>query len=105
MFYLGLSSQLDPQTVPSRIFELLASGRPILAHAPANSAPGSLIESNSAGLCFDDDNREKALDYLRLHIADYIAGHRSVKALPEFARQYSADVMIEKFVSVLDGLL
>lgn len=104
MFYIGLSGRLDPQTVPSRIFELLASGRPLLAHAPADSAPARLVELAGAGLRFDDSSCAEALDYLRLHITDFAAGRQQISALPEFARQYSAEAMVEKFVSVLDEL-
>jgi glycosyltransferase involved in cell wall biosynthesis len=104
LFYLGLSGRLDPDTIPSRIFELLASGRPILAFAPVGSAPGAMIENNRAGFCFGEDGFQQAVDYLRLHISDFVSGSRTINPLPGFSSKFSSEVMVQKFVRVLDGL-
>ncbi len=104
MFYLDVPESLGTETVPSRVFELLVSGRPLLAQTPLSGGLCQLIEKHNAGLCFDHLDRARALDYLKLQVTDHRAGTAVVNPLPKFSHEYSADAMAAKVARVLDRL-
>jgi glycosyltransferase involved in cell wall biosynthesis len=104
MLYLGFSRAIEPEMVTSRIFELLASGRPLLAFASENSTLSGLIDRHGCGLHFTAEDYPKAVDYLRLHVTDFVNGATDIRPLPDFARQYSAEAIVDRFTATLDGL-
>ncbi|HUV31820.1 MAG TPA: hypothetical protein VMY05_12125 [Acidobacteriota bacterium] len=94
----------EAKILPSRVFDLLASGRPILACAPGDSEVGRLIEATGSGACFDESSLGRAVDFLTEIIRARETGGRDITPLPDYARKYSSEEMAGSFASILDNL-
>jgi glycosyltransferase involved in cell wall biosynthesis len=104
LFYIGLSETTDLGVVPSRVFDLLTSGRPILAYAPENSALTEVIKKSNNGYCYTSATIPQAADYLDEQVARFALGAVGVQPQPEYAREYSSDIMVQRFAEILDRL-
>jgi glycosyltransferase involved in cell wall biosynthesis len=104
MMFFGLSEDLDSAMIPSRMFELLASGRPILASVESDSAVAELIRRDESGFSFSCDTVDAAAEYLRQRILGFSSGREVVSALPSYSEEFSSDVMVEKFAKILDAV-
>ena len=104
LFYLGMPAELDKSIIPSRMFDLLASGRPIMVYAPSDSALARLIDKTGNGVCFDDSSVNRAGEYVCRHLTQFDTGEQTFEPLPAYASPYSSDAMAEKFARVLDEM-
>lgn len=102
MMFLGLSDDLDSAMIPSRLFDLLASGRPILASVKADSAVEELIRRDRSGFPFSCDTVDDAVEYLRERTLGFGSGKEVISPLPSYAEEFSSDVMVNKFAGILD---
>jgi colanic acid biosynthesis glycosyl transferase WcaI len=89
-------------SMPSKVYEIMASGRPLLASADVNSDVWRLIEDTGCGICVEPHDPEKlAASILRLY------GDRSLRdAMGERGRQqaeqhYSRDVVVGLYGDLL----
>lgn len=105
MFFLGLSEKEGPGFLPGRTFELIASGRPLLAYAPGESEVGRVVSGYDHGHCFTDQSLDQAVSFLKQHIRRFESGRYDVDPLSEYAQQFSSEALARKFAQVLDGLL
>jgi colanic acid biosynthesis glycosyl transferase WcaI len=90
-------------SMPSKVYEIMASGRPLLASADVNSDVWRLIEDTGCGICVEPHDPEKlAASILRLY------GDRSLRdAMGERGRQqaeqhYSRDVVVGLYGDLLE---
>jgi len=104
LFYIGLDASREQKIMPSRMFDLLASGRKVLAYVAAESEIARLIDLTGAGMYFNDDAVDKAAAYMRQNIEKSLSGESQIVPLPEYVRPYSSEAMVEKFARLLDGL-
>ncbi|MBN1211535.1 MAG: hypothetical protein JXA92_03080 [candidate division Zixibacteria bacterium] len=104
LFYIGLDASGEQKIMPSRMFDLLASGRPVLSFVAAESEIARLLGLTGAGIYFHDDTIDKAAEYLRQNIEKSASGNMHITPLPEYARPYSSEAMVEKFARLLDSL-
>jgi len=89
--------------IPSKIYNLLAFGMPILFIGPKNSHVYRLVNKEGVGWAFDWDEPEKIISFLNsLKISDRDAikklGERSRLA----AQKYSKNIAMEKFISLIE---
>ncbi|MFQ6008162.1 MAG: hypothetical protein ACE5K8_04345, partial [Candidatus Zixiibacteriota bacterium] len=103
LFYLGLPSPLHMGVTPGRIATLLASGRPILAAVPEGSEVERIIRGTGNGFCFSNSGLPDAADYLCGQIRLFEAGKLDINILPEYARQYSSEKMVQQFSRIVDS--
>lgn len=107
-FYIGLASSKERGIIPGRLFDMMASGRPILAAVPNDSEIEKLLLPSGNCHCFNSDNVasiENSADYLGRLIESQQGGRLKITPLPKYTRQYSARRMSEKFAQVLERLL
>lgn len=90
-------------SMPSKVYEIMASGRPLLASADVNSDVWRLIDDTGCGICVEPHDPEKlAASILRLY------GDRSLRdAMGERGRQqaeqhYSRDVIVALYGDLLE---
>ncbi len=57
-------------SMPSKIYEIMASGRPLLASAEAHSAVRRLVDDSSCGLCVEPENPRQLADAIKTLRAD-----------------------------------
>lgn len=102
LMYLGVASRREAGLSTGRIYTMLASGRPLLAHAPDGSEIDRLIADTGAGHVFFEKGGE-AVRYLRSQVQSWAEGSLDMAPNPPYASPYSSRVMAEKFARVLDG--
>jgi glycosyltransferase involved in cell wall biosynthesis len=104
LFYIGLDADREQKIMPARMFDLLASGRPVLAYVAAESEIARLLDLTGAGIYFNDETFNSAVSFVKSSIEKSITGELSITPLPEYARPYSSEAMVEKFANLLDSL-
>ncbi len=107
LVYLGLGSRKEEGIVPSRLFDLFASGRPILASVSENGESGRLILPTENGGCFNADSErdvDSAADYVITLLRLNQAGDLKIVCRPEYARKYTAENMAAQFARIIKAL-
>jgi glycosyltransferase involved in cell wall biosynthesis len=102
--FVALGETNGSELVPSRVFELLASGRPILVYGPAENAIRRLFDQTGNGFAFDDTRLQGAVDYLRELLRRFRKGDLEINPLPDYAKQYSSDSLAKRFAELMDRL-
>ncbi len=92
-------------SMPSKIYEIMASGRPLLASAERGSDLRSLVESTGCGVCVEpEDARGLSNAILRLYrdpgAREQMAQHGRLLAV----ERYSTRVVVEQYEALLDGV-
>jgi colanic acid biosynthesis glycosyl transferase WcaI len=89
-------------SMPSKIYEIMASGRPLLASAERHSAVWQLVEETDCGVCVEPENAEqlsaairRLRDDVRLGERFAVNGRRAAEAL------YGKDVVAEAYQRLL----
>jgi len=103
MFYLGIDQKNGNHITTGRIFDMLASGRPILASVSENSEIANLINKNECGFVYSENNLSAAIDYLNKKINEYSSNN--IKPVPDYALEYSSDNMVKKFAEIIKNLI
>lgn len=104
LFYLGVDPKAGFGLTSNRVFTLLSSGRPILAHTWQGSELEKLIAPTGNSFRFDENTVDAAVDYLTNKVESYSRGEANFAAEPEYAKEYSSDRMVEKFARIFDQL-
>lgn len=95
---------LEGVVVPSKMYGILAAGKPIVAVAPKQTDVVSLGEKQGFSLAADPDKPAELINAIRSLIADVkklgAMGEAALKAAPSFER--SAE--LQKYLRVFDGL-
>ena len=102
LLYMGLSMQYGIGT--GRIYDMLASGRPILAFVSSQSVVNDLIKESNNGFRFDESIFDDTCQYLYQQLVKFKEKKLTVNPLPSYADKYSSSNMVKQFVSVLDNL-
>jgi len=105
LFYFALAS--SKECGASRVYDMLVSGRPILAGLPPDSVVAETIVGAGVTDCFDPHNAEdieRAAAFVEHLIRRHHAGELSITPRPDYARPFSASAMVAKFADVIHGL-
>lgn len=105
VLYIGLTDDMGDSILPSRIFELLASGRSILASCRPESELAGLIKDNRCGISFTDQTADQGARELMSLMQLHETNQLTIKPLPEFIRDYSTDKMTKRFAIILDRIV
>jgi len=94
----------DDGTIPSKVFDYIISGRPVLAVGDPASEPGRILADAGAGTAVS--NAEQVADRLELLAAAQAAGSLDEHAIPQAgAAKYSGRAMAEQFARLLDDMV
>jgi len=104
LFYIGISEREGPGFLPGRLFDLLASGRPIVASTRSDSEVARLLTPSGHAACFDESGSDQAVDYFVRTLKAFERGDYRFYPLSEYARRFSADELARKFARVMDRL-
>ncbi|MCK4572942.1 MAG: hypothetical protein KAU36_01165, partial [candidate division Zixibacteria bacterium] len=102
MLYIGLSTSKETDIIPGRIFDMIASGRTLLAYAPPDSMIADLVNETNNGHCFHADNMSSAVEYLLSRYQFFSEGKLAVKPLPDYACKFSAEGMAGQFAGLIE---
>jgi len=107
LLLLGVDEKAPPGCIPSKLFEYLACGKPILAHVPEGEAAAIVRQTRAGYVITTDDVSEmkRALDreYSRKKAPDGLRSHRARRRDDEifkYSSDYSVRKMTEFFASV-----
>jgi glycosyltransferase involved in cell wall biosynthesis len=99
MMYAALSRRLEVATT-SRIFDMLASGRPILAYAaPEGELARQLTGSDHC--VFEEANGSDAVQFLISRVNRYMAGELEIVPTPDYSLQHAWPRKAEQFAELL----
>ncbi|UCE23897.1 MAG: hypothetical protein JSU74_11440 [Candidatus Zixiibacteriota bacterium] len=101
MLYIGLAPPHNTWLVTGRVFDMLASGRPILAATPQESVLGRLLSETRNSCLFDENLWAEASDYIVARMAEYERGDLQLHSVPTYAEEYSSTKMVEKFAGLI----
>jgi glycosyltransferase involved in cell wall biosynthesis len=104
--YVGLARGLSGYVVPSRLYGILAAGRPVLVAADEDSETARLVREVGCGIVLPPDRPELVAQAIR----EAHDGAHDLEAMGRRGREYvvaEADrsVAVERYRSVVDGLL
>jgi colanic acid biosynthesis glycosyl transferase WcaI len=106
LHYVGLGKGLSGYVVPSRVYGILAAGRPMLVAADADSETATLVEEVGCGVVVPPDRPDLIAEAIR----QARAGSLDLEEMGRRGREYvvaNADtsVAIERYRRVVAGLL
>ncbi len=107
LFYFGLASTNERGIVPSRLFDLFASGRPILAAIPRGAAAADLLEESGNACIFDLSGAgsvENAVGFVGNLVQEHLSGELSITACPAYAQPFTATAMVDRFAGLIKAL-
>lgn len=84
-------------SMPSKIYEIMASGRPLLARAEADSAVRRLVEDSACGLCVEPENSRQLADAIVKLFADPELRQR----LADNGRRHAVETYSQERVAML----
>ncbi len=107
-FYIGFESGVGDHLLPTRLFDMLGSGRPILAGSGASSELRDIVQRLSFVSWYDVDHPETGARYL----SELIKAHGAHKDQREpFSKrrgdseQFSSRVMASKFATLFNEVI
>lgn len=90
-------------SLPSKIYEIMASGRPLLASADANSVVWNLVHQTGCGLCVEPQNIEQLTEALLTLYRDPAKRAMMAKQGRQQAEQhYSKTVVAQQYMALLE---
>lgn len=104
LLYISLASEKEHGIVPSRLFDLFASGRPVIAAVPPDSQVAELIGKAQNGCCFDPNDASelaRAVEFVADIAQKQFDGKLIISARPEYSRAYTSDAMVDQFAQVI----
>ncbi|WP_457653656.1 glycosyltransferase family 4 protein [Rhodocaloribacter sp.] len=87
--------------VTGKVFEYVASGRPVLGVGPLPGDAAALLEETGAGRLFAYDDAEGMAAFVREHYAAWASGRPMGGAMPEAAAPYSRVALTGKLAALL----
>lgn len=100
LFYLGLNPEFAEGILTSRLFDIIASGRKIIASAPRNSELEQFINSNVLGLGYEKP--ADALEYLQAAVNSFSEGNWKVQPRAEESKKFSSLRLAESFAKLIN---
>ena len=87
---------------PTKLPELIASGRPILSYGPKETATNRILETNNLGLRIHDRSVEKLVDSLENLVNQYrVSLDKLASVSPTILEKFSADCVRSKLRNIL----
>ena len=90
-------------TLPGKLFEYLASGRPVLGIGQTDGAMARIINSTKAGVVFNWDDEASVRKYLDLCWRSFKDG--TLKADTENIEQFSRRALTSRMAALMDSLI
>ena len=105
LLYLSAPLQAGKEIVPTRTYDLLASGRPLIVQAPHDGEVRRILSGCRQVHFVDEDEIQPTVEFLLSQMAAVESGKYFFTPLSDYASQFSTDAMTVKFVRVMEDLL
>ncbi len=108
MMYLGLNQKYEDGIVTTRIFDMIASGRSILAAVSEHSEIFRLfrlLQDVPDSCCFSQASISTAKDFLLQEILGFNDGSKKINPIPSSILPYSSNMMAEQFAVLIKEIV
>jgi len=105
MLYFSVAANGPYFILPSRIFDYLCSGRPILANAPSESDVEKLLKDYPAGKLCREDNIDDMVEYILMIYNNLEVYEKSNQIDLEALKKYSNQYMAESYANLIERVL
>jgi colanic acid biosynthesis glycosyl transferase WcaI len=93
-------------SMPSKVYEIMASGRPVLASADTDSDLWRLVSGTGCGMCVEPHHPEKlAAALLRLYRDAGLRTRMAERGRAEAVRVYSRDAIVTQYEALCQALV
>lgn len=103
-YYMSMLPRWGHGMTSARIFDLLASGRPIFAYADPGGEVDKLIGATGNGFCFGDERLEQAAAYLKKLISAKEEGTLKIVPIPPYSEPYRWERIAGEFATLFNSL-
>lgn len=97
---VSLNKNMYGRGVPSKTYNILAAGKPVLYIGPAKTEIGMMVEEEGVGFAFKNEEKESIVEFLRTLTPEILAG-MGTKARMVAEQKYSEPIILDKFRKVL----
>lgn len=97
---VSLNKNMYGRGVPSKTYNILGAGKPVLYIGPANTEIGLMVEEEGVGFSFTNGEKERIVEFLRTLKPDMLTG-MGTKARMVAEQKYSEPIILNKFCKVL----
>lgn len=97
---VSLNKNMYGRGVPSKTYNILGAGKPVLYIGPANTEIGLMVEEEGVGFSFTNGEKERIVEFLRILKPDMLTG-MGIKARKVAEQKYSEPIILDKFRKVL----
>ncbi len=104
MLYIGLDATHGSGIVPGRLFDMIASGRPLLAAVDKYGEVARLVKETGNGICFNSDGPGEAVVFLENAVTSFVRGEFSLRLNPPYAGKYTGAGMAKQFADIINGI-
>jgi len=101
---VSINNNSSPFSLPSKIFNIMASGKPVFALAPRDSEITKLIKEGDFGVSFAHDELNLAINYI-LNIDRNKTEKMGINARKFLLDNFSRDISVRNFEKHLNDLL
>jgi len=105
LMYLGMACGRAEMLTPGRIFDLIASGRPILAHAGDQAEVAQIVRNVGNGCCFQTTDRD-SVQAAAVHIVGQAetTATATISPLPAYAEPWSMSSTMARLADLIKSL-
>lgn len=97
---VSLNKNMYGRGVPSKTYNILGAGKPVLYIGPAKTEIGMMVEEEGVGFAFKNEEKESIVEFLRMLTPEILAG-MGTKARMVAEQKYSEPIILDKFRKVL----
>lgn len=97
---VSLNKNMYGRGVPSKTYNILGAGKPVLYIGPANTEIGLMVEEEGVGFAYTNEEKDKIVVFLRTLKPEVLSGMGS-KARAVAEQKYSELLILEKFRNVI----
>lgn len=97
---VSLNKNMYGRGVPSKTYNILGAGKPVLYIGPAKTEIGLMVEEEGVGFSFTNGEKDKIVRLLKTLTPEMLSG-MGTKARMVAEQKYSEPIILDKFRKVL----
>ena len=97
---VSLRDDMYGRGVPSKTYNILAAGKPVLYIGPANTEIGLMVEEEKIGIAFDNQDKEGIINWLR-YVSPETVSNMGNNSRTVAEKHYSKQIILGKFCEVI----
>lgn len=106
LHFIAMTEASDMDGLPSKVYAILSSGRPILASTSSNSPLANVVQKSGNGVVIDLGNSKAFADkIIEIYNGGLFSDETNRTAREFVLNGYSKEVVTGKYVELVDGLL